>query len=93
MPHVKIFKPSRNAMQSGRGKSTSWIIEHEHHELGSAEPLMGWSPSTDTLNQVKLKFKTKDDAVSFAEKKGWDYTIIESNERQIKPKNYSDNFK
>ena len=93
MSHVKIFKPSRNAMQSGRGKSNSWILEHDNHDLGEAEPLMGWSPSTDTLNQVSLKFGSKDDAVNFAEKNGWDYTIIESNARKVKPKNYSDNFK
>lgn len=91
--NVKIFKPSKNAMQSGRGKKSGWVLEHENHNIGGAEPLMGWSPSRDTLNQVRLNFGSCDDAVAFAEKKGWDYIVLAANERRIKPRNYSDNFK
>lgn len=91
--NVKIFKPTKNAMQSGRGKASSWILEHENHNLEGGEPLMGWSASGDTLNQVRLKFDTCDAAIAFAEKKSWDYTVLAENDRRVKPKNYSDNFK
>ncbi|PCI96568.1 MAG: oxidoreductase [Alphaproteobacteria bacterium] len=91
--NVKIFRPSRNAMQSGRGKTSGWILEHEDHDLGGGESLMGWSAAADTLNQVRLKFDSCDAAVAFAEKKSWDYTVLTANDRRVKPKNYSDNFK
>ncbi len=91
--NVTIFKPTKNAMQSGRGKANGWVLEHEDHNLGGGEPLMGWSAAGDTLNQVRLNFDSCDAAIAFAEKKGWDYTVLAANDRRIKPRNYSDNFK
>lgn len=91
--NVKIFKPTKNAMQSGRGNASCWILEHEDHDLGGGESLMGWSESSDTLNQVRLNFDSCDAAVAFAKKKGWDFTVLAANDRRVKPKNYSDNFK
>ncbi len=90
---VKIFKPSKTAMQSGRGKSDGWILEYESDSSRQAEPLMGWTSSSDTLNQVKLKFDDKDSAIAFAENKGWSYVVLAENKRVIKPRNYGDNFK
>ena len=54
---------------------------------------MGWCSSEDTLNQVQIKFATLDEAVGFAEKKGWDYKISQPRERRVVPRNYGDNFK
>ena len=90
---VKIYKPSKNPMQSGRAAIDSWVLEYETNLKRQAEPLMGWTESGDTLNQVKLKFKTCDDAVEFAEDKGWSYTILPEHKRKVKPRNYGDNFK
>ncbi|PCK00220.1 MAG: oxidoreductase [Zetaproteobacteria bacterium] len=91
--NVTIFKPTKNAMQSGRGNASTWVLEHEDHNIGGGESLMGWTPTSDTLNQIRLNFSSCEDAIAFADKKGWDYTVIVSNDRRIKPKNYSDNFK
>ncbi len=91
--NVKIFKPSKNAMQSGRAKTKSWILEYEGKGSGEAEPLMGWTSAEDTLGQVRLNFDTKEDALAFAEKKGWDVTVMEEHSRRVKPRNYGDNFK
>ena len=47
----------------------------------------------DTLNQVRLRFATLEEAVAFAKKRGIDYTVIEPQEPTIRPKSYADNFR
>lgn len=54
---------------------------------------MGWVSSEDTLNQVKLKFSSKQEAVAYAEKRGWEYTVAVDRERKVRPRSYMDNFK
>ncbi|MGZ9096696.1 MAG: ETC complex I subunit [Micavibrio sp.] len=90
---VRIFQPSKNAMQSGRGNTDRWVLEYEVETKRQPEPLMGWTASGDTLNQVSLKFKSAEDAVAYAQEKGWDYTVSASHGRKIVPRNYSDNFR
>lgn len=90
---VRIYQPSKTAMQSGRGKTHSWILEYEQATPRRPEALMGWTASADTLNQVQIRFDNLEDARSFAEEKGWSYTVIPPRERKIRPRNYGDNFK
>lgn len=80
-------------MQSGRGKAGTWLLEYETVSKRAPESLMGWTSSEDTLNQVQLKFETQEEAVTFAEKKGWDVALTKEHERKIIPRNYGDNFK
>ena len=51
---VRIYKPSRNAMQSGKAKYDHWIVEFEPASPRTVDPLMGWTSSSDTRQQVKL---------------------------------------
>lgn len=91
---VRIYKPSKNAMQSGRAKAEGdWILEYETETPRVPDPLMGWNSCGDTLNQVRLKFASVDDAVAFAHGKGWAYTVQTTQQRRVKPRNYGDNFK
>lgn len=90
---VRIYQPSRTAMQSGRGKTHTWLLEPEIETARTPEPLMGWVSSGDTLNQIRLKFPTKEEALAFAERKGWEAAVAEPAERRISPKNYSDGFR
>ncbi len=90
---VTIFKPSKNAMQSGQGGTGEWAIEYESPSERRPEPLMGWTEAGDTANQVRLRFRTREEAQSFAEKQGWDYTVLEPRARRVKPRNFADNFK
>jgi len=90
---VRIYRPGKNAMQSGRAGLKSWRIEPELESARVPEPLMGWTSSQDTLNQISLRFSSADEAVKYAEKMGWDYAVEEVNERIITPRNYADNFK
>ncbi|HSK40398.1 MAG TPA: ETC complex I subunit [Arenibaculum sp.] len=91
--NVRIYRPSKTAMQSGRAKIGRWTLEYEIETPRRPEPLMGWISSGDTLNQVRLEFDTRDEAIAFAERKGWSYTVSEPRERRVLPRNYADNFR
>lgn len=91
--HVRIYKPTKSAMQSGRGKTKLWRIEPELETARVPEPLMGWVSSGDTLNQIRLSFESADAAVQYAEKAGWTYTLDEAQERKVTPRNYADSYK
>ena len=91
---VRIYKPARNAMQSGKGKSDFRVQEHETAATRTTDPLMGWTSSADTRQQLKLNFDTRDDAVAYAEREGIAYHVIaEVPAGKVIRKSYSDNFK
>ena len=90
---VRIFQPSKNAMQSGRARTGKWILEYEAETRRFPEALMGWTASGDTLNQVRLHFKSPEDAVTYARSKGWEYSVLPPHQRRVVPRNYVDNFK
>jgi hypothetical protein len=90
---ARIYKPSRNAMQSGKGKSQDWVLEHEQSTARAADPLMGWTSSDETVTQVKLKFATREDAEAYAKRKGIAYTVQTEAPVKTQKKSYSDNFK
>ncbi len=78
-------------MQSGRGKSKNWILKFETKDP-SINPLMGWETSTDTLEEIVLKFSTKEKAIDYAKKNGISYSLIEPPKKQFNIKSYADNF-
>ena len=91
MKKAKIYKPSKTAMQSGLKKFDKWLIEFITEKPG-INPLMGWESSTDTFDELKLEFSTKELAIEYANKNKIDYELIESNKRKIVKKSYADNF-
>jgi ETC complex I subunit conserved region len=90
---VKIYKPARNAMQSGKGKAQDWVLEHEAEAPRSRDPLMGWTSSADTRQQLKLLFATKEEAIAYAEREGLAYQVMPESPARLQKKSYSDNFK
>jgi hypothetical protein len=90
---ARIYRPARNAMQSGKGKTKRWLLEFEPEQPREIEPLMGWTTSGDMLSQVKLWFESQEAAVAYATRKGIAYRIEESKESPTRPMSYSDNFK
>ena len=78
-------------MQSGRGKLKKWVLEFDTRDP-SINPLMGWETSTDTLEEVILKFKTKEKAIEYAKKNNISYSVIEPNKKKFIIKSYADNF-
>jgi len=89
---VRIFQPAKNVMQSGRGNSKKWVLEFEPTAGPKADGLMGWTGGASTQDQVRMKFDSKEDAISFAERKGHSYQVIEPQKRNIKIRVYADNF-
>ncbi len=90
---AKIFKPSKTAMQSGRANTKSWSLVLIEDSKTSKDGLMGWHGGSSTVNQVKLKFSTKEDAIDYAKRNNLSYEVLESSERKVISKSYADNFK
>jgi hypothetical protein len=93
MMNVIITTPAKGATQSGRGKTNAVVLEYTDLTARRPEPLMGWVASSDTLNQVRLKFPNIEAAVAHATTQGWTYQILPSQARRVVPRNYTDNFK
>ena len=91
MKKAKIYIPNKNPMQSGLGKTDKWIIEFETSGSG-INPLMGWETSTDTLEEVILKFPSKEKAIEYAENNNISYTVIKPKKKEFVIKSYADNF-
>ena len=53
---------------------------------------MGWQSSADYMQGTHLNFKTKEDAINFAQKQGYEYFVQEPNVRKFVPKAYANNF-
>lgn len=80
-------------MQSGEANTRDWRLEFLPDAPPFVEPLMGWTGMTDTAQQVKLFFETKEEAIAYAQKKGIAFEIVEAKKtRIIKPKSYASNF-
>ena len=77
MKKAKIYIPSKTAMQSGRGKTKKWLLVYES-EQNFMNPLMGWESSTDTLQEVKIEFETKEQAVEYAKKNNINFEITKT---------------
>ena len=52
---VRIYQPARNAMQSGTAKTKGWVLEFPPSGTREVDPLMGWTSSSDTQSQVRLR--------------------------------------
>ena len=89
---VRIYKPSKTAMQSGRAGSKKWLLEYEPTAARKTDPIMGWTSSSETVTQLKLWFETQEEAVAYAKSKGLQYSVDVETTRRMKPKAYTDNF-
>ena len=90
---AKIFKPARQATQSGLAKSDRWVLEFEADSAREIEPLMGWTSSSGTRGQVRLSFADKEEAVAYAKRAGLAFRVIEPRPVTRRVMAYSDNFK
>lgn len=91
---VRIFQPSRNAMQSGTARTRTWVLEFPPADARAIDPLMGWTSSDDTQSQVRLFFDTLEQAQAYAREKGLDATVQPPRQRgmNIRPRGYGENF-
>jgi hypothetical protein len=90
---ARIYRPARTAMQSGAANTKAWLLEFEPERPRIAEPLMGWTSSTDMRGQVKLWFHTRDEAIAYARREGIPFRAEVPHETKRRPMSYSDNFR
>ncbi|KAF1362759.1 hypothetical protein EJ07DRAFT_106365 [Lizonia empirigonia] len=91
---VRIYKPAKTATQSGNWTSERWLMDWDVLAKGHRweNPLMGWASSADFMNGHRIEFKSKEDAINFANKQGYEYFVQEPNVRKFVPKAYANNF-
>jgi hypothetical protein len=92
MTTARIYRPAKNAMQSGTARTKTWVLDFEPSEPRQVEPLMGWTSSGDMHQQVRLRFDTKEEAVAYCERHGLAYQIHETEPSARRGMAYSDNF-
>lgn len=90
---VRIYSPTKSAMQSGKKNAKKWLIKPiEEEKIRSFDPLMGWVSAQDTSSQIGFEFSSKEEAIEFAKKKNFEFVVEEPKKSTIKPKSYAENF-
>ncbi|KAH8172575.1 ETC complex I subunit conserved region domain-containing protein [Sarocladium implicatum] len=91
---VRIYKEAKPATQSGDFRGKHWRMDWDVLAKGHRweNPLMGWQSSGDFMQGTNIHFHSKEDAIAFAEKQGYEYFVQEPNSRKITPKAYANNF-
>jgi hypothetical protein len=92
MSLARIYKPAKTAMQSGTAKTKEWVLDYELAEARQVEPLMGWTSSGDTRQQLQLRFDTKEEAIAYCERHGIAFQVTEPKQRARRMMAYADNF-
>lgn len=87
-----IYRPARNAMQSGTANTRRWKLEFVSDDRKFVEPVMGWIGSRDTTRQLGLTFHTQEEAIQYAQEMGLEYELRPPKQRQSQPKSYAHNF-
>ena len=70
-----------------------WVVEFEQQSARRPDPLMGWTGSSDTRQQVRLEFASREAAEAWCEKRGFEYSVRAARQRRVRPKAYADNFR
>jgi len=91
---ARIYKPAKTAMSSGTAKTRNWVLEYAQGSSREIDPLMGWTSTSETQTQVKLRFESKDAAINYANEKGIEFEVTEPKPRKanIHARGYGENF-
>lgn len=90
---ARIYQRPKNAMQSGKARIQDWILEFAPAEAKRPDPLMGWTGSGDTQQQVVLSFASLGDAQAYADRYGIPARVAPTPPRRLKIQAYADNFR
>ena len=90
---ARIYRPTTNAMQSGKARTKQWVLEYEQETPKTIDPLMGWTSSHDMRQQLCLEFDSAEEAVAYATRHGIPHQVFEPHLPSTKPKSYADNFR
>jgi len=89
---ARIYKPTKNAMQSAKGNTKDWVLKYMPENTRVIDDLMGWSGNTNTKRQLTLKFHTLEDAEKYATSHNIDYIVTLPKVPKLIKQNYADNF-
>lgn len=90
---VKIYKPTKSAMQSGKARTKKWVVEPiDEKNIRHLNPLMNWVSVDNTLSQLYFEFSQKEDAINFAKQNGYDFVVEDPQIASLKKKSYAENF-
>lgn len=89
---VRIYQPTKSAMQSGKANVKRWVLEFEPEKDRFIEPLMGWTGSSDMKQEIKLRFDSKEEAIEYAQREGLDFQVVEPKTRGVIIRSYAENF-
>lgn len=91
---ARIYQSPKNAMQSGMHNTRFWILEYCPTEPRRIDPLMGWTSSGDMRGQVRLRFRSQEEAVGYARRHGIPFVLEAPKPRRpnVRPMGYGGNF-
>ncbi|HTK34344.1 MAG TPA: ETC complex I subunit [Caulobacteraceae bacterium] len=89
---ARIYRPAKNAMQSGPALGKDWVLEFEPASARKPDPLMGWTSSSDMNGQVRLSFATQEEAAAYADHHGIAFQLVQPKLPRRIIKAYADNF-
>ncbi len=73
---VAVIRPNEpSAMSSGRAAAKGWTLSFKPRSAPRIEPLMGWTETTDTLQQVRLPFPTAEAAIRYCQRQGLAFEV------------------
>lgn len=93
MTVARILELDRRTTQAGRANAGLWVLEFERREAQRPDPLTGWNGSGDTDTQVRITFRTKDEAIAYAERRNIPYHLVPAPPPTLKIQAYADNFR
>ena len=91
---ARIYKPARTAMSSGLANTKGWVLEFTPASARGLDPLMGWTTSSDTRSQVRLRFPSKEAALDYARSREMEVVVSDPRERRpnLRTRGYGENF-
>ena len=79
----RITKTTQSAERLSHQWQLSWQRSSGERHL---DPLMGWSSTSDPMAQVLLYFDSREDAIAFAKRNGWNYDV----DAPVKPPDWNE---
>ena len=93
MTVARIVEEQRKTTQSGRARQGRWTLEFERQQPQRPDPLTGWNGSGDTPTQVRLSFSSKEEALGYARRMGFEVHLVPAPPVAMKIQAYADNFR
>jgi hypothetical protein len=90
---ARIYQIPKNALQSGKARTDTWMLEFSPAEAKKPDPMTGWAGSGDTQQQVKLSFPDAEAAQDYCERYGISYSVVKTPPKTLKIQAYADNFR